>query len=160
MDWTIKSLARASFVSGKPFTPGEKVTCIIFRGAEGLQRADLNEADAVAWMPTGEVLGRWARKAEDENEVARRKLALASAEEVFLAFIQEPGGAGEDKDTILQLLALMLERKRILRPQGRPADGRQRYLHSRLQQEFSVPHQTITPERVAALREQLHHLAF
>jgi hypothetical protein len=160
VDWAIKSLARASFLSGKAFVPGEKVTCVIFRGADGLLRADLDEADAAGWQAPGEVLGRWSRKAEDESEAAKRRSALASAEEVFLAFVQEPGGAGEEKDLLLQLLALLLERKRILRPQGKPAGGRQRYLHPRLQQEFSVPCHDLVPERLAALREQLHHLAF
>ena len=141
------------------FTPGEKVACVIFRGPEGLQRADLSEAEARDWQPPGEVLGRWARKAEDENETARRRQALASAEEMFLALMQESGGAGEDKDLLLQLLGLMLERKRILRPQGRPDGSQQRYLHSRLQQEFAVPQREITPERLLALRELLHHLA-
>jgi len=160
VDWAIKSLSRASFASGKVFSPGEKVASVIFRGPEGLQRADLSEAEAQAWQPPGEVLGKWTRKAEDESEAAKRRNALASAEEVFLAFVQEPGGAGADKDLLMQLLALLLERKRILRPQGRPADGKQRYWHSRLQQEFIVPHQEITPECLTLVREQLHHLAF
>lgn len=160
MDWVIKSLGKASFLSGKTFIPGEKVTSVIYRGPEGLQRVDLSEADATGWQAPGDVLGKWNRKAEDESEAARRRSALASAEEVFLAFIQEPGGAGEDKNLLLQLLALLLERKRILRPQGKPADGRQRYLHTRLQQEFSVPHGDLTPERLVTVREQLHHLAF
>ncbi len=160
MDWAIKSLSRASFASGHVFTPGEKVNCVIFRGPDGLQRADVTEIEGREWQPPGEVLGRWSRKAEDESAAAKRRGALASAEEVFLALIQEPGGAGLDKDLLLQLLALMIERKRILRPQGRPAGGRQRYWHPRLRQEFSVPHQELTPERVATLREQLHHLAF
>ncbi len=160
MDWAIKSLSRASFISGQAFTPGEKVACVIFRGPEGLQRADLSETEALEWQPPGEVLGRWHRKAEDESEAAKRRLSLASAEEVFLALNQEPGGAGEEKDLLLQLLALLLERKRLLRPQGKPADGKLRYLHPRLQQEFFVPHQELTPELVSSLREQLHHLAF
>jgi len=140
--------------------PGEKVTSVIFRGPEGLQRVDLSDADAAGWQPPGDVLGKWTRKAEDETESARRRSALASAEEVFLALMQEPGGAGEDKNLLLQLLALLLERKRILRPQGKPAGGRRRYLHPRLQQEFSVPAGDLTPERLVTIREQLHHLAF
>lgn len=160
MDWAIKSLSRASFISGQAFTPGEKVACVIFRGPDGLQRADLSEAEALEWQPPGEVLGRWHRKAEDESESAKRRTSLASAEEVFLALIQESGGAGEEKDLLLQLLALLLERKRLLRPQGKPVEGKLRYLHPRLQQEFSVPHQELTPELVSSLREQLHLLAF
>jgi len=139
--------------------PGEPVVCVIFRGPDGLQRADLSEAEAAAWQPLGEVLGRWTRKAETEDQAARRRQALASAEEMFLALMQESGGAGEDKELLLQLLGLMLERKRILRPQGRPAGHQQRYLHTRLQQQFSVAQHEITPERLAVLSEQLHHLA-
>lgn len=160
MDWAIKSLSRASFITGQAFTPGEKVACVIYRGPEGLQRADLGEVEAREWQAPGEVLGRWHRKAEDESEAAKRRSSLASAEEVFLALIQEPGGAGEEKDLLVQLLALLLERKRLLKPQGKPAEGRLRYWHPRLQQEFSVPHQALTPERLASLREQLHLLAY
>ncbi|HTB64421.1 MAG TPA: hypothetical protein VK737_12625 [Opitutales bacterium] len=160
MDWTIKTLSRTSFVSGNPFVVGEKVTCVIFRGPEGLARADVTEYEAREWKPPGEMLGRWTRKAEDESAAARRRTAIASAEEVFLALSQEPGGAGPDKDLLLQLLALLIERKRILRPKGAAANGKQLYWHPRLQQEFSVPHQELTPELVGHLREQLHHLAF
>ena len=134
------------------------VSCVIYRGTEGLQRADVSEAEAKEWQAPGDVLGRWVRKAEDENEAAKRRLALASAEEVFLAFMQDNSG-GEDKELLVQLLGLMLERKRVLRPMGRPEGGRLRYWHPRLQQEFSVTQHELTPERLGALREQLHHLA-
>jgi len=133
--------------------------CILFRGTEGLQRADLAEAEAAEWKPTGEIWGRWTREVENEDELARKRQALASAEEVFLALAQEAGGAGPEKETLLQMLALLLERKRLLRPLGRPAGGIQRYLHPRLQQEFSIAQHDLTAERVVQLQEQLHHLA-
>jgi hypothetical protein len=162
MDWDIKSLARASFASGQTFAQGEQVTCLIFRGPEGLQRADLTQAEAAEWRPPGALLGRWVRRMTDEgeDERARRRQSLASAEEVFLALVQEGDAAGPDTELLLQVLALQLERKRILRPLGRPAQGVQRYLHPRLQQEFAVPRHDLTPERVAQLQAQLHRLAY
>ncbi|MGA2052638.1 MAG: hypothetical protein ABSH19_04935 [Opitutales bacterium] len=158
-DWPIKSLARSSFASGRAFALGERVTCVIYRSPEGLLRADLGEEEAEAWQAPGEVLGRWVRKVEDEDEAALRRQSLASAEEMFLAMAQESAGAGPDKDLLLQFLALQLERKRVLRPVGTTA-GSQKYLHVKTQQQFSVPQQELNPERVAALQKQLHHLAY
>jgi hypothetical protein len=160
MDWPIKSHARVSFSSGRPFAVGERVACVIFRAPEGLMRADLSEPEAAEWQAPGEVLGRWVREVNDEeDERARKRQDLASAEEMFLAMVQEPGGAGEDKELLLQFLALILERKRVLRAIGRAVASRQKYFHPRLQQEFSVFQHPMTAERIAALSEQLHFLA-
>jgi hypothetical protein len=162
MDWPSKTLARMSYASGRPFAVGERVTCVIFRGPEGLQRADLGEEEAAAWQAPGDVLGRWVRAVDDPEESLRlqRRQALASAEELFLALMQETGGAGPDKELLAQFLALMLERKRILRPVGPAQNGRQRYAHSKLGQEFSVAQEELTAERVVALQGQLHLLAY
>lgn len=159
-DWPIKSLARTSHATGRVFALGEQVTSVIYRGAEGLQRADLGTEEAGAWQAPGEVLGRWVREVEDEDAAALRRQALASAEEMFLALAQESGGAGPDKEMLMQFLALQLERKRVLRPVGRPIDGRQRYVHTKTQQEFTVAQAELSAEGVAALQKQLHHLAY
>jgi hypothetical protein len=159
-DWPIKSLARMSFASGRPFALGERVTCVIYRGPEGLLRADLGEEEAGSWQAPGEVLGRWTREVEDADEAALRRQSLASAEEIFLAMAQESGGAGPEKDLLLQFLALQLERKRVLKSVGAAAGGAQKYLHVKTQQEFGVPQQALNPERVATLQKQLHHLAY
>jgi len=159
-DWPIKSLARTSFVSGRVFALGEQVSSVIYRGAEGLQRADLGVEEAEGWQAPGEVLGRWVREVEDEDAAAQRRQALSTAEEMFLALAQESGGAGPDKEMLMQFLALQLERKRVVRPVGRATGGRQRYLHVKTQQEFSVAQAELSAEGVAALQKQLHHLAY
>ena len=159
-DWPIKTLARTSFVSGRVFALGEQVTSVIYRGADGLLRADLGAEEAEGWQAPGEVLGRWVREVEDEDAAAQRRQALASAEEMFLALAQESGGAGPDKEMLMQFLALQLERKRVLRPVGRPAGGQQRYMHLKTQQEYVVAQAEMSAEGVAALQKQLHHLAY
>jgi hypothetical protein len=161
-DWPIKALARSSFLSGRSFAVGEQVACVIYRAPEGLLRADLSEAEARDWQPPGEVLGRWVRAMDDaaEAEHLLRRQALASAEEMFLALAQETGGAGPDKELLMQFLALMLERKRVLRPVGPATGGRQRYLHVKTQAEFAVAQQELDAARVALLQKQLQHLAY
>jgi hypothetical protein len=57
---------------------------------------------------------------------------------------------------LLQFLALMLERKKILKPRGRSADGaRNRYEHAKTKQIFEVPVGELTPEFFIAVQEQL-----
>jgi hypothetical protein len=52
----------------------------------------------------------------------------------------------------------MLERKRILRALGKPADGFQRYLHVRTREEFSVPVDEFQPEQIAHIQPALETL--
>jgi hypothetical protein len=50
----------------------------------------------------------------------------------------------------------MLERKKILRPRGRSADGaRNRYEHAKSKAIFEVPAGDLTPEFFVAVQEQL-----
>ncbi|EFK95764.1 conserved hypothetical protein [sediment metagenome] len=57
---------------------------------------------------------------------------------------------------LVQFLALMLERKKILRPRGRSADGqRNRYEHARSKAIFEVPVGELTTEFFVAVQEQL-----
>jgi hypothetical protein len=52
----------------------------------------------------------------------------------------------------------MLERKRILRALGKPADGFQRYLHVRTREEFLVPVTEFQPEQIARIQPALETL--
>jgi len=53
-------------------------------------------------------------------------------------------------------LALMLERKRILRPRGRTADGlKNRYEHARTKQVYELPADELSPEFFVQVQEQL-----
>jgi hypothetical protein len=59
----------------------------------------------------------------------------------------------------VQFLALLLERKRILRPKGRSADGaRNRYEHARSKAIFEIPAGDLTPEFFVWVQEQLRVL--
>jgi hypothetical protein len=56
----------------------------------------------------------------------------------------------------VRFLALLLERKRVLRPRGRaPGAERDLYEHAKTKQMFEVAALELTPEFFAAVREQL-----
>jgi len=160
--WQFSPISRRCAVSGAPLKAGDRVVCVIYKpqGAE-IARADILAENAGGFAPDGIELGRWTREvkshAEEERE-ARRQL-LATREEFFLSLFA--GGAADptgDKGVLKQLLALMLERKRVLRPVGRPAGGVQRYLHTRTRDEYDVPAGDFLPEQLAAVQPVLETL--
>lgn len=163
MDWNINTLGRTCAVSGQPFVIGDRVTCFIYRDAEGqVQRADVGEEELEQFAaPTG-LLGRWGRVVRARGEEAReaREQALASAEELFMSLFEQSADEAEaERDTFKLVLALYLERKRIVRREGRlSADGLQQYLHVKTKQTFQVPMDDPQPALLLALQTQLEML--
>ena len=153
MDWQIQSLGRQSAVSGDKFAPGEIVVSLIYTNMEGqLARADMleSEEDTFEVEPVS-VVGRWKREVKqpgEENDA--RQQAMQSAEELFLSLFAKEDKATEDSEDLNILkhfLALMLERKRIIRAAlPRRLTGIQPYLHVKSKENFEVPVIDVTPE--------------
>ncbi|MBC2594056.1 hypothetical protein H5P28_07250 [Ruficoccus amylovorans] len=162
MEWQFKPPARESSVSGETFSEGEIVVCILHLDAEGqLQRVDLREEEADAFSAPGGVLGRWRREVKTPNEEAReaRRQLMATTEELFVSLFEESDPEGEqDRAVLKQLLALMLERKRVLRRVGPAVKGVQRYRHPKQDREYDVPMDDIDPAKLIRIQEQLQLL--
>jgi len=160
MEWQIKTIARKSALSEQPFNPGDRIVCLIFKVAEGgeLGRADLLEAEFGDFEIPGEVLGRWTRVVKDPNDqsVSARE-TMASAEDFFLSLYEvEQADAQEESGALKHLLALMLERKRVLRSMGpRQKEGSQLYLHVKSKKELFVPIVEISPELMLKIQDTL-----
>ena len=94
----------------------------------GELRQDLLEAEAGEFSPTGELLGRWVRLVvEPDAEAKNAPATLQSAEGFFLSLYEgssEEEAPAEEKQALRHLLALMLERKRVLRAVGSRQRGR------------------------------------
>lgn len=159
MDWQIQPLSRNCSVTQKPLAIGDRVVSVIYRDSEGvLTRADLHADAASDYQPEGSLLGRWEREVKDRGEETRahRQQALASAEDFFLSLYGESlDTADSERAAFQQLLALYLERKRILRPVGEPTDGVRTYLHVKSKQTYAVPQHDIPPEQLIDLQEDL-----
>ena len=115
------------------------------------------EAHAAEFSPQGTVACRWvhAFKRRRNGENPDRALKL-TAENLFVA-LADPSTEPTDENTrLIQFLALLLERKRVLKPRGRSADAqRQCYEHARSKVIFEVPVGELTPEFFLAVQEQL-----
>lgn len=125
-----------------------------------IRRVDVLEREAGDYTPPGRLLGRWRRvvKAPEEEVREQQKQRLVASEEVFLSLFFEEAQPSEEADALKQLLALMLERKRILRAEGRPQDGFQVYLHVPSKQHYRVPMRSLTSEVLAQMQSQLNVL--
>ncbi|MFP4283328.1 MAG: hypothetical protein ACLFU2_11950 [Opitutales bacterium] len=174
-------MAKTSSLSGEPFAVGDTVESFLFRGAQGeLERADLRPSEVPAWpMPEG-LLCRWRHRVRerDDAEGDARRRSLATAEELFLALLEAGGekpaeGADEAAEVgneeavgesarpprerliFLNLLALMLERRRVLKPIGR-RPGLYRYMPEK--RELRVPLVELDPAEVVPFIEELDAL--
>jgi hypothetical protein len=96
-----------------------------------------------------------AYKKRAPNENPERELKL-TAESLFLTLADPATERTEDTTRLLQFLALMLERKRVLRPKGRSADGsNQVFEHAKSKEFYEIPAGELTPEFFTGVQEQL-----
>lgn len=159
MEMHLQPLASTCLVSGESFVDGARVASYLARVGAALEivRYDVLEAHAAGFSPQGTVACRWvhAFKPRRAGENPDRALKL-TAENLFVA-LADPSTEPTDENTrLIQFLALLLERKRVLKPRGRSADAqRQRYEHARSKVIFEVPVGELTPEFFLAVQEQL-----
>ncbi len=163
MDWQIASLSKKSAVSGKDFAPLDRVVCAIYNDEMGnLQRSDFLKDELDNFELKEKILGKWERVVSEnpqEDERAARRLALASNEDFFLSLFDDSLSLeSEQKDLIKQILALLLERKRILKALGRPSGGIQKYLHVASKRELEVPQGILNQELIFKIQQQLDML--
>ncbi len=162
MEWEIRPLARRCAASDAALEPGEAVVCLLYRDFETgeLARADVREPLADDFTPSGDPVARWRRivKAPGDEGEARRE-ALRSSEELFLALLDESTEPAPDVQALQHLLALLLERKRILRQLGkRQRSGQQTYLHVPTKREIAIPILPLDSEFFAQIQTRLDDL--
>jgi hypothetical protein len=159
MEMHLQPLGTTCFVSGEAFVDGARVASYLVRSAATLEivRFDVLEAHAAGFMPEGFIACKWVHvyKSRRPGENADRALKL-TAENLFVALADPTTEPTPENTRLVQFLALLLERKRILRPKGRSADGaRNRYEHARSKAIFEIPAGDLTPEFFVSVQEQL-----
>lgn len=160
MDWQIKTLSRKSTLSGENFEPGDQAVSLVYVDGDGgeLGRADLHEEELAELQSPGQVLGRWNWVMKDPEEGSTNVAdTVASAEDFFFSLFENEAGDERDRsDALKHLLALMLERKRILRAIGpRQTSGTQAYLHVKTKKELDVPIAEISRELMFKIEDTL-----
>lgn len=158
MEMHLQPLATTCFVSGEPFVEGGRVASYLVRGANlEIVRYDVLEANIPQFAPEGFVACRWVHpyKPRKAGENTDRTLKL-TAENLFVTLADPTTEPTEENTRLVQFLALMLERKKILKPRGKSADGqRNLFEHAKTKQMFEVPAGELTPEFFVAVQQQL-----
>lgn len=159
MELHLQPLAPACFVSGTPFADGDAVASYLVQntGSAEIVRCDVLASAADAFVPAGRVVCSWRQlfKPRPAGENSARLLRL-TAENLFLTLADPAAEPAPDSQRLVQFLALLLERKRILRARGSSADGaRNVFEHIRTKQLFEVPAGELSPEFFLSLQSQL-----
>ena len=168
MELNLHPIATKCFVSGRDFAENDRVVCYLAREATGeIIRRDLLETEdqptpgygaaSGRFMPPAFIYCRWVvafkqRKA-DENPALTLKL---TAENLFLTLADPTNEPNATNTPLLQFLALMLERKKLIKPRGLTEDGvRQIYEHMGTHQLYEVPVGDLNVEFFQKIQEHL-----
>jgi hypothetical protein len=94
---------------------------------------------------------------DPDEEGAQARETMASAEDFFFSLFEgAPSEAQEESDMLKHLVALMLERKRVIRALGtRKTSGEQIYLHVKTKREFSVPVAEISTDLMLKIEDTI-----
>jgi hypothetical protein len=156
MEMNIQPLGASCMASGRDFTEGDRVASYLVRTPDGaVARYDV--LDGQDYAPAGTVVCRWVRifKPQLKEENAERTLKL-NADNLFLTLADPSVEPTPENTRLVQFLALMLERKRLLKSRGRSADGAKNLMeHTRTKQVYEIPAGDLTSEFFIAIREQL-----
>ncbi len=158
MEMHLQPLAPACAVSGEPFVDGSRVASYLVRNpAMEIVRYDLLEKQAGNFVPEGFIACRWVHifKPRKPGDTSEKELKL-TAETLFTTLADPLTEQTPESIRLLQFLALMLERKKILKPKGTTANReRNLFEHAKTKQMFEVPAGDLTPEFFVAVQEQL-----
>lgn len=159
MDLNLQPMAHTCFVTGQPFAEGQRVLSHLVRNETSgeVMRYDVLENAVGDFTAPGFVACRWLHlfKPRKAGENPEREMKL-TAETLFLTLADPASEVTDENTRLVQFLALMLERKKLIRPKGRNAAGtRNVYEHAKTKQLFEVPVGDLSPEFFIAVQEQL-----
>lgn len=170
MELTLQTLAPRCHVSGRDFIEGDRVTSFLVRGAaaesgggkaaaESVARFDVLTEEAGRFAAPGPVVCRWGQvfKPRRTGENTERALKL-TAETLFLALSEPSNEPAPENERLRQVLAMMLERKRVLRLKGtlgQGAEARQIFEHAKTKNRYEVRAAELSPEFFLSIQEQL-----
>ena len=117
-DWTIQARSECCDVTGRPFLDGEHFFTLLYRDkTDALHRRDISEeawrALQAAGPPEEPPFSFWRSKFTAEPPAAPEALPKEDAESLLRSFLAE---RRPDQARAAYILAVMLERKRLLRP--------------------------------------------
>jgi hypothetical protein len=142
-DWSIQSRSEKCAVTGREFREGEHFYTLLYRDRHGFRREDLSEEAWAQRRASGDKerqpFSFWRSKFEPPPPPAPEPLAKETAEDLLRRYMQENDMQHANARYIL---ALMLERKRLLKQidAQQTSEGRTLiYEHTKTGEIFVIP---------------------
>ena len=157
-DWPIKHRADTCARTGRAFQPGEQFYTLLFREGEGYRREDLSEE---AWTQRNENIrpfSFWKTRYEPPPPGPPEALPKENAEEIFRRLLAQNDPANANA---CYVLAVMLERKRVLKPvkadrsEDRPVLI---YEHAKSGDVFIVPEVRLRLDEIEHVQQEVSQL--
>lgn len=156
MEWNIKSRSEVCQQTGRPFRDEELFYTVLNDTVEGIVRLDLSEEAWPEFQHSSDELSFWKSLFKASPPAAQEAVGKEDAESELRRLLAEPDAADAK---VCFLLALLLERKRILKARERYArEGKKfvLYEHMGTQETFIVPEVEFKLADLDLLREELN----
>jgi hypothetical protein len=154
-DWEIRKRSDLCTATQRPFEEGEFFYTALYREADGFRREDVSEE---AWAARGEEprpFSFWRSKFEMPPPPPPEPLAKQDAESILRRLVEEQA---ETTRNARYILALMLERKRILKPMPSEDDSVMVYEHAQTGETFLIPNPHLRLEQVPEVQREVSAL--
>ena len=162
LEWNIQSRAHACQMTGEPFVDGGAYHTVLLDEKEGFRRMDLCPA---AWREHGaEIVARpncvshWTGTYEAPPPAPPEAIRKDDAETLLRRLLER---ADPDHAAATYILAVMLERKRLLGVKGQSREGGRRvfvYEHPASGDLFSVADPDLQLDQLEAVQRDVAHL--
>jgi hypothetical protein len=158
-EWSIQSRSERCSITGEPFREGEYFYTLLFHEKDGLRREDLSEAAWKARDSSREPFSFWRSKFEPPPPPSPEPLGKQTAEDLLRLYMQD---GDPQRASARYILALMLERKRILKQvEARKGEGGERiliYEHAKTGEVFVVPEPELHLDQIEKVQMEVSSL--
>lgn len=155
-DWTIQSRSHACAATGRTFNEGEYFYTLLFMENGVFRREDLSEEAFKARNENVQPFSHWRAKYVPPPPPQQETVSKQTAEDLLRQYMDE---GSEEHGNARYILALMLERKRILKEVEvkRNDDGSllRVYEHTKTGEVFIIPDPQLRLDQVAAVQAQV-----
>ncbi len=154
-DWDIKSRAHLCSKTGHEFSEGDYFYTLLFRESEGFRREDLSEE---AWAERNENIqpfSFWRSKYEPPTPPPPEALKKDDAESLLRSLLAEGSASTANAAYIL---ALMLERKKVLVPVESTDLDLLVYNHASTGETFVVKNPALSIDQIPAVQREVSDL--
>jgi hypothetical protein len=155
-DWTIQSRSTHCAATGTPFAEGEHFYTLLFLEKGGYRREDLCEEAFRSRDGSTMPFSFWKSKFEPPAPAPPEPVSKQTAEDLLRTYMLE---SGSEHSNARYILALMLERKRLLREvevkRGDDGSLTRIYEHVKTGEVFVIPDPQLRLDQVAEVQVQV-----